>query len=832
MRRARILFTLFAAAAAAWVRPAAAAPPGVESVVPGVVARGSESAVVLTGGRLFKAAELIMYEPGLTCVQVEPAGETETRVIFRADAGAVPGPRPFRLRTPGGLSELKVVHVNRFPVVAEAAADAPAVQNVALNTTVAGVIDAGETDRVAVTVKARQWLSAEVQAVRLGGEMTDTMLTVRGPDGRVLAQVDDTPATRQDPFISLVAPADGTYTVEVREVAYGGGPANTYALHVGDFARPESVYPPGGRAGRAVRLVLRGAAGGVDVEDVTLPADAGPWWPYYPALGGTPAPTPTWLRVRPYAAVDEVETNEVSPLPADPGPGHDWPVAFHGVIGGPGDHDAMAVRARGGELIQVEAFAARVGSPLDTVVEVFGPSGDLLSRNDDDATCDSRLAFRAPEDGDYRITIGDKRGEGGPGFHYRVEVEAPQPALTLFLAAPVRKSQARQVIAVPRGGRVLAHLGVRRDGFDAAVRVRPGPLPAGVNTDLGEIAAGAYLTPVVFEARADARLGAALVGFDALASTGDGTVRGVFAQPVDLLPGTGDSSYETVTVDRLAVAVIEEAPYEVALQTPASALARDGELALKATVRRAEGFHEPLEVALPYLPPGVEMDGPVVVPAGESEAVLSLRARPDAEPALWRLAAEVRPAPSKRDRREMTFALMAQLDPAAAGAGGRRRRRGAEEGLPLVASRFVPLELAPPTVSGRFAPAVVAPGEMLTVTCVLDSSSPAPQGVATLEGLPPRATADPVAIGPGTTRVEFRVWIAATTPVGDHDTLVCRIDSEAEGQAVVTRLGRGGRLKVTPAGASARGPGGVPLSPLDALRARERAARPAPSTPR
>jgi hypothetical protein len=60
MRRAQILFTLVAAASAASVRPAAAAPPGVESAVPGVVARGSKSAVVLTGGQLSKANELLM----------------------------------------------------------------------------------------------------------------------------------------------------------------------------------------------------------------------------------------------------------------------------------------------------------------------------------------------------------------------------------------------------------------------------------------------------------------------------------------------------------------------------------------------------------------------------------------------------------------------------------------------------------------------------------------------------------------------------------------------------------------------------------------------------
>jgi hypothetical protein len=68
--------------------------------------------------------------------------------------------------------------------------------------------------------------------------MTDTQLAVFGPDGRSLALADDTPATRQDPFATLVAPVAGTYSIEIRDTNFGGGPGNTYALHVGDFPRP------------------------------------------------------------------------------------------------------------------------------------------------------------------------------------------------------------------------------------------------------------------------------------------------------------------------------------------------------------------------------------------------------------------------------------------------------------------------------------------------------------------------------------------------------------------------------------------------------------------
>ena len=474
-------------------------------------------------------------------------------------------------------------------------------------------------------------------------------------------------------------------------------------------------------------------------------------------------------------------------------------------------------------MIGVEAFADRLGSPLDPVLEVYDPSGTLVARNDDDVSHDSRVEFRARDQGAYAIRIRDKRRGGGPGFVYRIEVEQPRTSLTLFLAGSVRKSQSGQVIAVPRGNRVIAYLGVRRDGFDGPVRVEPGPLPVGVSLDLQEIPAATYLTPVVFEAAADAPLGAALVELRGRASTPGGTVQGGFQQVVNLVPGSGDSSYQSLTVEKLAVVVTEEAPYKVTIDAPTAALTRDGALELIAKVERAKGFGDAIEVALPFLPPGVEMEGPVVVPPDQTQAVLRVFARPDADPASWRLAAEARSAPPRRDRRDLTLALMAQLDPTTAGAGtGGRRRRASVEGLPTVCAPFVPLELSPAPIHGRLTPAAAEQGKTVTVACSIESDSPLPsQMMATLEGLPPRATAEPVAVRPGTRSFEFQVSVAATTPAGEHDSLVCRLDSAASGRAVVYRIGRGGLLKVNPPGVAPAGPDGKPLSPLDALRLKE-----------
>jgi hypothetical protein len=823
MPDARSAFLLALALFPVGLRAAVAAPPTVESVVPGVGQVGREFAVVIGGGRLKDARELLLYCGELTCSRIEALSDNEVRATLKAAPDARPGAYPFRLRTPGGLSELKVVHLVAAPVTPESEPnDDPArAQPVSPNTTVSGVIDSGDIDCFAVRLRKGQRLSAEVQAVRLGGEMTDAVLSLFAPDGRRIVEADDTAIARQDPFASIIAPVDGVYTVAVRDTAYGGGPTNTYALHLGEFPRPVAVFPPGAQAGRPARLKLLGPDGDGASQAVTPAPDARHWWDFFPSVGGRTAPTAIPLRVRPYACVDEADPKEVSP-PADRPEARDWPVAFHGVIGGRGDADAFAIRARSGQTIQVEAFAARVGAPLDPILEVYDPDGDLVGRNDDDATHDSRLTFQARADGPYRVLIRDKWLEGGPGYLYRIEVEEPRPSLTLFLAGPARKSQARQVIAVPRGNRVLAHLGVRRDGFRGPVRIETGPLPAGVSIHLGEIAEDTYLTPVVIEAAADAPLAASLVSIRGTAATPAGTVAGGFAQVVDLLPGAGDSSFESIRVDRLAVAVIEEAPYGVDLLPPAGPLARDGAIEVLVKVRRARDFAEAIEVSLPYLPPGVEMDGPAIVPPGQDEAVLRLSARPDADPTSWRLAAEARPAPPRRDRREMTLALMAQIS--ATGAG-RRRARATAEGRPQVASRLVGLELGTAPAAGRFEPTVTEQGRAATIAVTIDHARPWPAGMtAILEGLPPRVEASAVPIAPEARRLEFRIVVASDAPVGRYEGLAVRLSGRVDGHSIVYHVGRGGRLEIHPAGTLTTGGDGKPLSPLDALRAREAAA--------
>jgi hypothetical protein len=754
----------------------------------------------------------MLYAPGVTCTGLEAKGDTQVTATLRAAAGCRLGAYAFRLRTPRGASEVHTFLVTPFPVVAEKEPnDTPQqAQMVPLNVSIAGVMEEAGTDYYAVALKKGERLAAEVEGVRLGAQLTDTVLTIFGPAGDVLASVDDTPLFHQDPFVTVLAPADGVYLVQVHDTNFGGSDHHRYVLHVGTFCRPAAVYPAGGQAGTEVTVKLLGDALGDRTVRVPLPP-AGTPFDFYPSDGTIAPPTPNPFRVSSFANVLEIEPNDEA---RQAGPAVAWPVAFNGIIDRPGDVDHFRFKAAKGDVIDVTAYAYRVGSPLDTVVAVLDASGALVAGNDDDETHDSRVRLIIPADGEYLVRVTDKRGQGGPRFIYRIELDHPSPRLTVFLPEPVRKSQERQVIAVPRGNRVTTYLGVRRDGFSGPVNLTPGELPPGVKVTIPTLPEGEYLMPVVFEATATAPVGGRLVPIQGTGADPRHPVAGGFQQVVSLIHGVGDLPIQTVQLSALAVVVVDETPYRLEVRPPAAPLVPDAAMDITLKVTRAPGFTEPLEVAFPALPAGVEAPTSVVIPSDKAEMNVTLQAHPTAEVGNWRLIAEARPARAAPARR----------DPLAAGMGmGGRRRQGALESPVSVASEALPIAVGEPSVKGRFAPAWGEQGKSVTVVCRLESplTGEAP-AVAQLEGLPPRAQAPAVEVARGARQVEFKVTLDPTTPPGECRALVCALRRNVEGRQVVYHVGRGGCLRVEVAGSVRTDPSGRPLSPLDALRQQQK----------
>jgi hypothetical protein len=74
-------------------------------------------------------------------------------------------------------------------------------------------------------------LSIAIESAGLNYEL-DATLKLIGPDGKVVAEADDT-AKNPDPSLNPTLPADGQYVLELRDTFHGSGPRHVYRLTIG-----------------------------------------------------------------------------------------------------------------------------------------------------------------------------------------------------------------------------------------------------------------------------------------------------------------------------------------------------------------------------------------------------------------------------------------------------------------------------------------------------------------------------------------------------------------------------------------------------------------------
>ena len=98
------------------------------------------------------------------------------------------------------------------------------------------------------------------------------------------------------------------------------------------------------------------------------------------------------------------------------------PVTINGRIFPREDVDLWQFKATSGQSITCEVRASRLGSPLDSRLEVYDPQGNCVADNTDFFGTDSFLRFVAPMDGTYQIKIYDSLFRGLQQYVYRLTV--------------------------------------------------------------------------------------------------------------------------------------------------------------------------------------------------------------------------------------------------------------------------------------------------------------------------------------------------------------------------------------------------------------------------
>lgn len=138
------------------------------------------------------------------------------------------------------------------------------------------------------------------------------------------------------------------------------------------------------------------------------------------------------------------------------------PVTINGRIFPREDVDIWTFDAKAGERISCEVNAARIGSPLDSRIEIRSPDGNVLTENVDALGVDSFVQFVAPKAGLYQCRIHDIEFGGLQHYVYRLTIrkgpclESVYPlggqrgdAVTLQLSGPGLPTE-QATIAIPK----------------------------------------------------------------------------------------------------------------------------------------------------------------------------------------------------------------------------------------------------------------------------------------------------------------------------------------------------------------------------------------------
>ncbi len=377
-------------------------PPSLAKIWPVGMERGSTATFTLDGRNLSGAKAVIFDAPGITAkisqitdLPVEEASRkfsTTAAVPLAKKQSALlevtvakdvpPDVYRFRVQTPLGTTNMVSLAIGSLPEVKKS--EENTAQPVMLPATMVGTITApGDKDRYEFDGKTGEDVVFEVVASKLGSRL-ESLLVLSDSSGRVLAEAgrhDNSP----DATLNYRLPQDGKYTLTISDREGSGGKEDYYRLDAGALPYITRYFPLGVRAGETTAVAVEGVnLGGIRELKIDAPKQA-----------AGPKTVPIVLKENAALPLNQVRL-VVGDLPeiVEQEPNNSlaqaeevsFPVTINGHISGgakPGeasDEDYFRFHAAKGQRLTIDVEAARVGSPLDSVIEVLDAQGNAIPR--------------------------------------------------------------------------------------------------------------------------------------------------------------------------------------------------------------------------------------------------------------------------------------------------------------------------------------------------------------------------------------------------------------------------------------------------------------------
>jgi len=315
-----------------------------------------------------------------------PLGKKQKATIeISAAKDALPGIHQFRVKTPWGTTNLAAFAVGTLHEIQQQESDSQAhPQIVELPATLVGTITAtGEKHSYQFEGKAGEEIVFVVQASELGSGLA-SLLTLSDATGQVLATSGQNP-NRPDAELNYKLTQPGKYTITIAARDLGSGMDHFYRMDGGELPYVTSVFPLGVQAGQAAALSVAGVnLDGANSVKVQPPASADGWATMpLDVVGGNVRPVnPVRIAVGGEPQVSEQEPNDTIAQAQVVS----LPVSINGRIdggkkrGGSPDEDYFRFHARKGEKLSIDVAATRLGSSLDSVIEILDAQGNSIPR--------------------------------------------------------------------------------------------------------------------------------------------------------------------------------------------------------------------------------------------------------------------------------------------------------------------------------------------------------------------------------------------------------------------------------------------------------------------
>lgn len=257
---------------------------------------------------------------------------------------------------------------------------------------------------------------------------------------------------------------------------------------------------------------------------------------------------------------------------------------------------------------------------------------------------------------------------------------------------------------------------------------------------------------------------------------------------------SGNTVYYTETVDKLPVAVVEEAPYTLELVKPTSPLVPNGILQLKVVAKRKEGFKAPIRVLMLWRPNGVNSQGEIDIPEGQNEATFTLDSNGNVAPGSYNLT------------------VLGESE------GG--------NGTIYAASPFCEINVVPAFMTGSMQLTAVEQGKEAQFVCKLEMAQPFEgEASAKIVGVPETVEVSTLKFNKDSKELIFNIKTNDKSPVGKHANLFCQVEVPVAGGTAIHRIAGGTTLRVdaprkapapAPAQVAANKPAAAPAAPADA----------------